>query len=304
MASILPSPEEYADLAPRPGSPVAIAFNDVRTLSTAGYATLLQVAHPTVGAGVNQYSGFVQDPWGRLLRTLDYVHGTVSGGPQLAGSIGKRVREMHRTIKGVTDEGKPYHAMEPDAFAWVHATLASSIVEGHRLFTRPMTDVQCEAFWRQWLDVGRLIGVRPRDLPETWRDFGPYFDRVVREELRMTPAVPELLETLERPAPPAIPGMHPKLWAVLRRPAAMQLRVSTVGMLPPVLQQRLALELTPREERAFRALAATSRAAGPVVRGPLREFGPVYVKYRHAALKRGDVAGGTPVPKAAVHAAA
>jgi uncharacterized protein (DUF2236 family) len=304
MASILPSPDEYPALAPRPGSPVAVAFNDVRTLSTAGYATLLQVAHPTVGAGVHQYSGFVADPWGRLLRTLDYVHGTVSGGPDLAGSIGKRVREMHRTIRGVREDGEAYSAMEPDAFAWVHATLASSIVEGHRLFTRPMTPAQTEAFWAQWLDVGRLIGVRKRDLPATWRDFGAYFDRVVRDELVLTPAVPELLETLERPAPPSIPGMHPALWRVLRKPMAAQLRVSTVGMLPPLLRDRLGLQLTTREERAFRGLAATSRAAGPVVRGPLREFGPVYVKYRTAALQRGDVAGHPPVRKAPAHAAA
>ena len=35
------------------------------------------------------------DPWGRLLRTLDYVNGTVYGGPALAGEIGRRVRDVH-----------------------------------------------------------------------------------------------------------------------------------------------------------------------------------------------------------------
>jgi uncharacterized protein (DUF2236 family) len=299
MASILPDPGEYADLAPRPGSPVALAFNDVRALSTAGYATLLQVAHPTVGAGVHQYSSFVKDPWGRLLRTLDYVHGTISGGPELAGTIGKRVREMHRTIKGTRDDGTPYSAMEPDAFAWVHATLASAIVDGHKQFGTPMTDAQAEAFWAQWIDVGRLIGVRPRDLPATWRDFRPYFDRVVREELTWTPAVPELLETINRPAPPVIPGIHPALWRVMRRPMALQLRISTVGMVPPVLRPRLGISLTRREESAFRALSAASRAATPLIRGPLAEFGPTYVKYRRAALHRGDVAAAPPAAKVA-----
>jgi uncharacterized protein (DUF2236 family) len=299
MASILPDPSEYAALAPRPGSPVAVAFNDVRTLTTAGYATLLQVAHPTVGAGVHQYSSFVEDPWGRLLRTLDYVHGTVSGGPELAGSIGRRVREMHRTIRGTRSDGRAYHAMEPDAFAWVHATLAMSVMEGHRVFARAMTPQQAEAFYRQWLDVGRLIGVRPRDLPATWRDFQPYFDRVVREELTWTPAIPELLQTIERPAPPAIPGVSPALWRVLRRPMAMQLRIATVGLLPLELRPRLGVRLTRGEEKAFTVLAAASRASGPVIRGPLAEFGPVYVKYRRAALTRGDVAAGAPAIKVA-----
>ena len=71
--SVLPDPSEYAALTPTPGSPVWRAFNDVRLLSTSGYATLLQVAHPTVGHGVHQYSSFTSDPWGRLLRTLERV---------------------------------------------------------------------------------------------------------------------------------------------------------------------------------------------------------------------------------------
>ena len=130
MTSVLPSPDEYAELAPTPGSPVWRAFNDVRLLHTSGYATLLQVAHPTVGHGVHQYSSFVKDPWGRLLRTLDYVHGTIYGGPELAGEIGVRVRNMHKTIKGTKSDGSRYSAMEPDAFAWVHATLAALDLRG------------------------------------------------------------------------------------------------------------------------------------------------------------------------------
>src|ERR1700760_4202704 len=131
-APILPAPDEYAALTPRPGSPVAVNFNDVRIAPTAGYATLLQVAHPTVGHGVHQYSSFTKDPWGRLLRTLDYVHGSISGGPELAGTIGARGRDLHKTIKGPLPDGGRYSAMEPGAFAWVHVTLAVAIFEGHR----------------------------------------------------------------------------------------------------------------------------------------------------------------------------
>src|SRR4051812_26654620 len=165
MPSVLPAPDDYASLAPRPGSPVWRAFNDVRLMSTAGYASLLQVAHPTVGHGVHQYSSFTKDPWGRLLRTLDYVHGTIYGGPEMAGEIGRRVREMHKTIRGVRDDGQRYSAMEPEAFAWVHATLADGIVRGSAHFGTPMTWAEQEAFWEEWLGVGRLIGVRERDLP-------------------------------------------------------------------------------------------------------------------------------------------
>jgi uncharacterized protein (DUF2236 family) len=299
MPSVLPDRTEWEALAPRPGSPVWRAFNDARLLSTSGYATLLQVAHPTVGHGVHQYSSFTKDPWGRLLRTLDYVHGTIYGGPELAGSIGARVRALHKTIKGERPDGTRYHAMEPDAFAWVHATLAASIVKGHSHFAKRMTTREREAFWDEWLGVGRLVGVRERDLPAKWGDFREYFDTTVREELEWTPAVPEVLDTLASAAPPNVPGMSDAAWRRLRRPLSNQLYLTTVALLPVELRRKLGLRLTPAQLRSYRVLSAASRAAGPVVRGPLAEFGPNYVKWRREALERGDVASHAPESAAA-----
>jgi len=302
MTSVLPEPEEYAELTPRPGSPVWRAFNDPRLLTAAGYATLLQVAHPTVGHGVHQYSSFTKDPWGRLLRTLDYVHGTVYGGPELAGSIGRRVRQMHTTIKGERPDGTRYSAMEPDAFAWVHATLAASIVEGRRTFARPMTTAEKEEFWTQWVGVGRLVGVRPPDLPAKWADFGDYFDAMVRDVLEWTPAVPEVLETLARSGPPDLPGMPRPVWNVVRAPMALQLRVTTVGLLPAEARRKLGLQMSAADRALFTTIAAVSRASAPLVRGRLAEFGPWYVRWRSAALARGDVASGSATARSAAAA--
>ena len=299
MSSVLPEPSEYAELAPKPGSPVWRAFNDARMLSTAGYALMLQVAHPTVGHGVHQYSSFTKDPWGRLLRTLDYVHGTIYGGPELAGEIGRRVREMHRTIKGELPDGTSYHAMEPSAFAWVHATLAAGVVEGHRKLATPLDADEKEQLWAQWIQVGRLVGVRERDLPATWAEFEPYFADVVARDLRWTPAVPEVLETLARPMPPGLPGVTPGLWKILRAPLSLQLRVMTGGLLPRELRHRLGLRWTRRDATTFRGLARLSRASSPLIRGTLAEFGPTYVRFRREALARGDVAGGHAAPRVA-----
>jgi uncharacterized protein (DUF2236 family) len=293
MPSILPPREEYAELAPRPGSPVWLAFNDVRMLATSGYATLLQVAHPTVGTGVHQYSSFVKDPWGRLLRTLDYVHGTIYGGPELAGDIGRRVRAMHRTIKGTRPDGERYSAMEPEAFAWVHATLAAAIVQGREHFAHPMTLAEKQAFLDEWLGVGRFIGVRARDLPTKWDAFSDYFDEMVATRLEWTPAVPEVMDTVTGSAPPNVPGLRPGLWRVVSRPMGLQLRVSTVGLLPDELRGRLRLPFSRTDRRLFGGICRINRAAEPLMRGPLVGFGPHYVRWRRAALARGDVAKGT-----------
>jgi uncharacterized protein (DUF2236 family) len=179
---VLPDAEEFAQLAPGPGSVTWRAAGDVRLLSAAGYALVLQVAHPTVGAGVSQHSSFRNDPWGRLLRTLDYVNGTVYGGPELAGAIGRRVRGLHRSIRGVKDGGGRYHALEPAAFAWVHATLAASIVHSSAQLARPLGAEERERFWSEWRAVGRLVGVRDRDLPDDWAGFEAYFDYMIRHE--------------------------------------------------------------------------------------------------------------------------
>ena len=294
MTNVLPRPEEYAGLAPRPGSAVWRNFNDVRMLSTSGYATLLQVAYPTVGHGVHQYSSFVKDPWGRLLRTLDYVHGTIYGGPEMAGEIGARVRAMHTTIKGTLPNGERYHAMEPEAFAWVHATLAVAIVEGRRHFARPMQPDERQEFLEEWLGVGRFIGVREGDLPADWPSFEAWFDRIVEERLAWTPAVPEVMATLARAKTPSVPGLRPGLWKVLRLPMSLQLRVATVGLLPATLRERLDLPFTRSDRAVFRSMCRVAKASEPLMRGPLVNFGPQYVRWRRAALDRGDVAGGAP----------
>ena len=303
MASVLPPREEAPALVPRPGSVVWRAAGDARLTQTSGYALLLQVAHPTVGAGVGDHSAFVSDPWGRLLRTLDYVHGSIYGGPEMAYGIGRRVREMHKSIKGFKPDGERYSALEPRAYAWVHATLASAFIDGSRVFADPLTPAEAEAFWGDWMKLGRLIGVRERDLPARWRDFRDYFDDVVENDLEDNETVHTVLRTLAQPAPPAIPGVPPRVWRQVRRPLSAGLHITTVGMLPPALREKLNLEFSATEARVFRTVAAASRASSPVIRGPLREFGVHYVQWRRKQLERGDVARGGPAPKPAAAAA-
>src|SRR5437870_6091858 len=133
-ATVMPPPGEWHALVPRPGSITWRRASDARLLIAAGYALLLQVSHPTVGAGVTEHSQFRRDPWGRLLRTLDYTYTMVYGGPRAAGEMGRRIRAMHTRIRGRTPDRRPYHALEPRAYAWVHATLAEAIVSAHARF--------------------------------------------------------------------------------------------------------------------------------------------------------------------------
>jgi uncharacterized protein (DUF2236 family) len=262
-------------------------------MSASGYALLLQVMHPSVGAGVTEHSNFKEDPWGRLLRTLDYTTSVTYGGPDLAWEVGRRVREMHKQIKGVRPDGKRYHALEPGPYAWVHATLAEAIIRAHRRFSSPpLEDGEVEEFWQEWRRMGRLIGVRYQDLPETWPGLIAYFDRMVEEELEDTEAAQDVLATLFHPSAPPLPMMREGLWRLLSGPLSKADALGTFGLLPPILRERLGIEWNARRERRFRALARISRASRPLMPPQARRFGPHYLRWRRKQIERGDVASG------------
>ncbi len=298
MAPILPTAEEIPALLPEPGSVVWRYAGDARLIATGAYAILLQVAHPTVGAGVSEHSDFRADPWGRLLRTLDYSYVMTYGGPALAGEMGKRIREMHKSIRGTMPDGESYHALEPEAYAWVHATLAHSIVRGHQLLGSPIPAAELESFYAGWRRSGRLIGVRERDLPESWAEFGEYFDRMAADRLERTAAVEEVLEVLERPTRPELPFFPERAWRLARIPAASQTALITAGLLSPSLRQRFGIPWTPAHQRRLRLLGGVSRAATPLLPRTLRNIGPSYLRWRRGAIARGEAAAPSRAPVA------
>jgi uncharacterized protein (DUF2236 family) len=289
--STMPSPAEWASLTPGPHTLTWQRAGDVRVLFAAGYALALQVAHPTVGAGVSEHSRFRADPWGRLLRTLDYTNTMVYAGPEAAGEMGRRIRSFHTHIKGVRPDGERYHALEPGAYAWVHATLAQAIVLAHERFIRAFTAGELECFWREWRALGALLGVRERDLPEDWSAFGAYVEHTVANELERTAAVEEVLEAMARPTPPALARPLRAAWPLVPRPQLGHvLRVTTVGLLPASLRERFGVGWTRANELELRALAGALRAATPLMPAALRNTGPGYLRWRAQAIARGEVA--------------
>jgi uncharacterized protein (DUF2236 family) len=263
---------------------------DARVMNGAGYALLLQVAHPVVGAGVAEHSNFQEDPWGRLIRTLDYVNVTVFGGAEAAAAMGSRTRAMHKQIKGLLPNGERYHSLEPGPFAWVHATLAESILRSHELFVRPPSQHEREVFYADWRSLGRFIGVRERDLPPTYDGFVEYVAQMEAEVLEDTASARTVLASLAQPVRPDVPLLSDGLWKLARWPATHSARLSTVGMMRPVVRERLGLRWSRAQALEFGAFAAAQRAAGPLLPRPLKSFGYTYLDWRREALARQGLA--------------
>lgn len=262
---------------------------DIRLLSNAGWALLLQVSHPTVGAGVEEHSNYREDPWGRLVRTLDFVNLLVYGTPEQSEAVGANVRDMHKRIKGVRSDGERYHALEPEAFAWVHATLIEAIFVTYRKFVGPLSAPTAARMYTEWRALGANLGIRERDLPESYNEFRAYFDRMVEERLEDNETVQGVLEVLSKPAPPPLPQLAQPAFSALRRVMARTQALALVGTLPPVLRDRFGLEWTRAKEVELSAAAAASRALGPALPKRLREFGPTYLEWRAEEIERSGI---------------
>lgn len=286
-AGLFPSEAELDGLLVGPDSVAWRVTSDVRLYAAMLYPLLLQVAHPTVGAGVSDYSDFERRPWNRLLRTIDYVSLLVYGGHN-AVPAGRRLREIHKGFRGTRDDGQSYYALEPEAYAWVHATLIDTYVTGHAAFGRPMRPQEVEQFYTEYRGLGRLIGVRERDLPPTWSEFREYFDRMVSEELVRTRAVDSVLQaTRQAPAPPLpIPDL---LWRALRLPAGQVLFLGGAGLMPGHLRTSLGISWSQLDAAQFRALGRLSRGLTPILPRRLQITGPAQLRWRREAIARGPL---------------
>ncbi len=269
-----PSPARETDVtsrvrAPRRGEAVWRYFGDVRSTLMAPQLLLLQVSHPVVGAGVADHSTFRAEPWPRLIRTLLSLTTVIYGGQEAATAEARRLVRVHAPMKGTDPAGRRYHALNPEAYHWVHATLVKGPVDAQRLFGRGIPEEELEEYYRGMRDVGRVWGLKDHHLPPDWPSFVEYYDEMVSRHLEHNRSVQDVLDELARPAKPfrRLPG---PLWRPFARVAAHYALLVTVGTLPPELRERLHLSWSGRQERALRRFARLVRLLTALVPPPLR----------------------------------
>lgn len=287
VSSLFPAEQEIDGLLTGPESISWQYGSDPRLYLVMLYPLLLQVAHPVVAAGVRDFSDFEGRPWDRLLGTLDYVTMLIYGGRD-AVPMGRRLRAMHKRFRGVREDGSPYYALEPDAYAWVHATLILSYVDGHARFARPMNPGQRERFLQEYLGLGRLIGVREGELPGDWTGFRRYADAMIDEQLGPTESVSTVLRAVRDPKRPPLP-IPGSLWRGIRVPARRALWLGSVGLLPDRLRERLGIPWSAADAHQFRLLGAATRACTPLMPRALRTIGPAQLRMRREAMERGPL---------------
>lgn len=225
-----------------------------RALALSGpRALLMQAAHPLAVSGLLAHSSAVESPYERLARTAQVLSTIGFGSRADADRVTREVRAMHRRVRGRLREpagpypaGTPYRAGDPELLMWVLYTLVDSALAVYELYVRRLSRAEREAYWQDYKLVGRLFGLRLRDMPASAEDLRAYGDemlasgRLVVTEWARTRAREIVLE-------PPVP-----LWA---QPLVETANFITIALLPdPIRRQYGFSPLPPAPVR--RALVA------------------------------------------------
>lgn len=213
----------------------------------------MQNMHPTIAIAVRQHSTFFGERWQRLLRSAYPINGVVFDGDR-APMTAAEIRDYHRDIMGVDESGERYHALDPEAFYWAHATFAMNAIRLAEWLDGPLTSEERAQFHREHVAWYALYGLTMRPVAESAEAFDAYWDRMCRSRLEATPEARAVLAFSELPPPPLLSGMPRFIWRPLWRTVAHSQVWITRGFCDPVIREKLGLAWSRRDERRFRSL--------------------------------------------------
>jgi len=238
---------------------------DVRMGLLGGRTFVMQVAHPAVGAGVNEFSAFRSDPWTRLEQIAQSGIRYLYRGEAAGYAEGQRLRRIHASIQGIDGRGRPYHSLDPDVYGWVHTVFFDSIVTGHALFGEPLARAQQEELFDEWRQGGRVFGLRDADMPGSVDEYWSFYTEQIEKTLEYNPVMDWILRGERVPRPPNLAWLPERAWSLVWRPLARLQRQLILGTLPPAFRAKIAAQQpwTARDQRRFDRFARFVRRAVP-----------------------------------------
>lgn len=232
-------------------------------------ALLMQATHPVAFAGFFAHTGALEEPYERLNRTAQVMNAIAFGPRAEADRMTRRVRAMHRRVRGELAEpvgpfpvGTPYAADDPKLLLWVLATLVDSALVVYGRYVRRLARDERDAYWRDYKVIGRLFGLKDEEMPEAIEDFEEYMAGMLGSgELVVSDAARELaIQIVMRPPVP-----------LKVRPLLELANFVTVGLLPRELRRQYGFGWDPARGLALLGGAEyTRRLLVPLLPGRLR----------------------------------
>lgn len=203
-------------------------------------AIVLQAAHPQIAAALMADSSFLTHPWRRLHNTMVSMQRQFDERPEVRKREIARLNRLHARLTGVGPDGAAFSGMDPEARAWVLATLFESTVAMRRRSARPLGWAAQEQLYAEFRQMLADFGDDPAALPEQLAHFWPYYEQMLSERLEHSAAVDSVLHRLldTMPPPPLLRDQR-TAWAALRSIAGPVAARVTIASLPATFRDRV-----------------------------------------------------------------
>jgi uncharacterized protein (DUF2236 family) len=224
-------------------------------------ALLMQVAHPSVAAGVAEHSDFSSDPFSRLDRTLSAIMSIGFGSADQRAATVEALDRAHATVRGTTEAGDPYSALDPELQFWVHATLVDTVFCIERRYLQVLTRTERSRLYAESVEMARVLGIPDRHIPADFAIFRRYMTEMSQSLVPSDQSRAVARSVLR-------PGLR-----LLPDPFLAPLNWMTLEMVPRPLRRAYGFrDLAPPQLAAVRAGQLAARATLPRLPDPLVRF--------------------------------
>ncbi len=217
-----------------------------------GRAILLQLAHPSVAAGVHQHSSFrggMGSGFARLRSTISAMLAITFGDIEEVIVAAAGINAIHDRVRGhmpPIDEfhqgsEKAYSAHDPGLQQWVHATLLESLPLTYEHLVGPLSARERDRYCQEAAIMEPLLGIPAGRLPRNTTDLDRYMrDMLDSGRLVVTDTSRALARAM----------LFPPKW-YLMWPLFRVVQLVTIGSLPSPIREAYGFEWRARDARAL-----------------------------------------------------
>lgn len=229
-----------------------------------GRAILMQLAHPSVAAGVHAHSSFrgsLGSSVARLQSTVRAMLLLTFGETEQVIATAAGINTIHDRVRGPDGSGGTYSAHDPELLRWVHATLIESIPLTYDRLVEPLTVAEKDQYCAEAAIMEPLLGMPDGWLPRT----AAQLDACMRETLAGGIVVTDTSRALAHAV------LYPPRWYAAW-PAFRFVQLLTIGSLPPRIREAYGFQWKAGDARALERWTTVLRASRRLLPAMAREW--------------------------------
>jgi uncharacterized protein (DUF2236 family) len=252
--SLFTAPAGEESLVPIGGVAARVYRNPLSVYIGGMASVILELAEPRVREGVWGHSIFPEQPLLRLRRTGLAAMVSVYAARSVALGMIAGITKRHDRVRGVTPEGVPFHALDPELLGWVHRTAVYGFTTAFDRYAGALGDAEKDAVAVETLEIGRAFGVT--DQVAGWDGLRA---SVADPSLRLegSPVLEEFLRLMR--ITPALPGPFRHFQPLFVAAA--------IDIVPGAIQRRLGIEGRGLDPASRTGVAMVTKLAGRIPLG-------------------------------------